>query len=132
MLRARAESKVRNNNTNDNVCQLRRMRSEGGLPGDSPGQERAGSADEQGGGVSEDLRADPVVTRRDVPEDDESLNLSTRKSSMKKNKEDFSDVGREGRTQTSHQRQILNLENVPHVWGEIEAEDNTFGGRRRV
>ena len=130
MRRARAESKVRNKNTNDNVCQLRRMRSEGGLPGDSPGQERAGSADERSGGGSEDLRADPEVTRRDVPEDKKSPNLSTRKSSMKTNEEDFYDVGRDRQTQTFQKRQIL--ENVPHVWGDIEAEDNTFGGRRRV
>ena len=100
------------------------------MPGDSPGQERGESVDEQGGRVCEDLRADPDVTRRDVPEDEDSLNLSTRKSSMKRNKEDFSDVGWDGQTQTLQQRQIL--QNVPHVPGEIEADDNTFSDRRRI
>ena len=89
------------------------------------------SGDEQGGGASEDLRADPVITRRDVPEDKNSPNLSTRKSSMKTKEEDFCEIGRDRQTRSyQHQRQISRK--FPHVRGEIVADDNTSDGRRRV
>ena len=129
--RPTADSKVRHNIANDNICVLRSMRSEGDTPGDPPGQETVMSDDEQGGGECEDLRADPVNTRRDVPEDKYSLNLSTKKSPMKIEEEDFCKVGRDRQTLRYHQ-QRQNSRNIPHGRGEIDTDDNTFGGRRRV
>ena len=103
------------------------------LPGVSPRQD-AGTLreeDEQGGDDCEDLRANLDDEGKDWPEEN-SPNLSIKHSSMKMNKEDFSSfssAGRENYSLTSQQRQISRV--LSHVQGEIEGEDNTFGGRRR-
>ena len=135
MSRAAAMTKVRTDNSNDNIVLLRSMRGRGGVLGVSPGHRDEGEPDtdeEPGGGVCEDPDVTPGGEGKEYLRK-ESPNLSSTVSwSMKRgSKDDLCSVSWDGDTDTGPlQRQISRASSTEQ--SQTDTGDNTFGVQQPI